>query len=300
MAKCLSFTASRDRFYRYFFSFSGLRSVTTDLEDDTTMHCWIPKVHEPTKPNLFLIHGFGANAMWQYSDLLRHFTPYFNVYLPDLLFFGASATKCPERTESFQARCVKKLMEVHGVLRTSLVGISYGGFVGYSVAAQYPETVERLVLCCAGVCLEEKDMKDGLFQVSDLDEATSILLPQTPEKLRELMRFSFFKPVKVMPSYFLSDFIDVMCNDYVNEKRELIQYLLKDRRLSNLPKISQSTLIIWGEQDRIFPLELGYRLQRHIEANAQLVVIRNAGHAVNLEKPKEFAKQLKAFLVDNS
>ncbi|XP_047260834.1 uncharacterized protein Mb2734-like [Capsicum annuum] len=209
MAKCLSFTASRDRFYRYFFSFSGLRSVTTDLEDDTTMHCWIPKVHEPTKPNLFLIHGFGANAMWQYSDLLRHFTPYFNVYLPDLLFFGASATKCPERTESFQARCVKKLMEVHGVLRTSLVGISYGGFVGYSVAAQYPETVERLVLCCAGVCLEEKDMKDGLFQVSDLDEATSILLPQTPEKLRELMRFSFFKPVKVMPSYFLSDFIDV-------------------------------------------------------------------------------------------
>lgn len=107
---------------------------------------------------------------------------------------------------------MKKLMEVHGVDRTSVVGISYGGFVGYSIAAQYPEVVERLVLCCAGVCLEEKDMKEGLFQVSDLDEAASILLPQTPEKLRELMRFSFFKPVKVMPSYFLSDFIDVsMC-----------------------------------------------------------------------------------------
>lgn len=38
---------------------------------------------------------------------------------------------------------------------------------------------------------------------------------------------------------------------------------------------------------------------RHIEGNAELVVIRNAGHAVNLEKPKEFTKQLKAFLVDN-
>lgn len=74
---------------------------------------------------------------------------------------------------------MKKLMEVHGVHKTSLVGISYGGFVGYNVAAQYPEAVERLVLCCAGVCLEEKDMKDGLFQVSDLEEAASILLPDT-------------------------------------------------------------------------------------------------------------------------
>lgn len=108
-----------------------------------------------------------------------------------------------------QARCLMKLMERFGVMRMRLVGISYGGFVGYSLAAQYPEAVERIVLCCAGVCLEEKDMEDGLFRVSNLEEAASILLPQTPEKLRELMKFSFVRPVKGVPSYFLSDYIDV-------------------------------------------------------------------------------------------
>lgn len=39
---------------------------------------------------------------------------------------------------------------------------------------------------------------------------------------------------------------------------------------------------------------------RHIGENAQMVVIKNAGHAVNLEKPKEFCKHLKAFLIDTT
>ncbi|XP_042494086.1 monoacylglycerol lipase abhd6-A-like [Macadamia integrifolia] len=299
MAKCFSFTASRDWFYRYTFTNAGLRSATTDLGDGTIMHCWVPKTHKQSKPTLLLIHGFGANAMWQWSDILRPFITRFNIYVPDLLFFGESFTTRPERTESFQAQCVMKVMEAHGVRKLSLVGISYGGFVGYSMAAQFPDAVEKVVLCCAGVCLEEKNLKEGLFVLSSLDEATSILLPQTPEKLRQLVRFSFVKPAKTMPSCFLRDFIDVMCTEYVEEKRQLIQALIKDRKLSDLPKITQPTLILWGEQDQIFPLELGHRLKSHLGGNAQLVVINNAGHALNMEKPKEFYKHLKSFLVDS-
>ncbi|PON55920.1 Epoxide hydrolase-like [Parasponia andersonii] len=301
--KCFNFTASRDWFYRRSFFAAGLRSVTTDLGDGTVMHCWAPKPHrnEPEdRPALVLLHGFGANATWQYGDHLRHLTGRFNVYVPDLLFFGESHTAAPERSEAFQAQCVRRLLaEAHGVRNMSLVGISYGGFVAYSVAAQFPEMVERVVLCCAGVCLEEADMAEGMFRVPDLDEAAVILLPQTPEKLRELMRLSFVKPARGVPSCFLSGFIDVMCTEFVEEKRELIRSILKGRKLSNLPQITQPTLIIWGDQDQIFPLELGYRLKRLLGENAELVIIKNAGHAVNLEKPKEFVKHLKFFLVNS-
>lgn len=300
MAKCFSFAASRDWWYRYSFTSAGLRSVLTDLGEGTVMHCWVPKCHRQTKPNLVLVHGFGANAMWQYGYLLRHFIQRFNIYVPDLLFFGRSFTTRPERTEAFQAECVMKMMEAHGVRKMNLVGVSYGGFVGYNMAVQFPEAMERLVLCCTGVCLEEKDMEKSLFAVSDLEEAASTLMPQTPEKLRELMKLSFVKPVKGVPNYFLTDFIDVMCTDHVEEKRELLQMILKDRKLINLPKITQPTLIVWGEQDQIFPIELAYRLERHLGENAKLVVIKNTGHAVNLEKPGEFAKHLKSFLIDSS
>lgn len=90
-----------------------------------------------------------------------------------------------------------------------MVGISYGGFVAYSMAAQFKERMERVVLCCAGVSMEDKDMEEGMFQVKSVDEATSVLLPQSPEKMKDLIRISFYKPVRVLPSCFLNDFIEV-------------------------------------------------------------------------------------------
>ncbi|XP_027366925.1 monoacylglycerol lipase ABHD6-like [Abrus precatorius] len=298
MAGCFSFTATRDRCYRYSFSSAGLKSTTTDLGGGTIMHCWVPKTPKHSKPSLLLIHGIGANAMWQWNHFVSPFTHRFNVYVPDLLFFGDSYSARPDRSESFQARSVAALLEAHGVHKTSVVGISYGGFVAYSMAAHFPERVEKVALCCTGVCLEERDMDEGMFKVKSVDDAVNILLPQTPEKMRELVQLAFAKPIKLMPTCFLTDFIHVMCTENRQERKELIEALHKDRKLANLPKITQPTLLIWGEQDRVFPLELAHRLKRHLGEKAQLVVIKNAGHALNIEKPKEMYLNLKSFLID--
>ncbi|KDP29699.1 hypothetical protein JCGZ_18634 [Jatropha curcas] len=299
MAKCFSFTASRDSCYRYSFTKAGFKSCTTDLGDGTVMHCWVPKTHIQSKPALLLIHGFGANAMWQFNSFIPPLKSNFNIYIPDLLFFGDSYTTRPERSESFQAQCVMALMDaIANVSKMDIMGLSYGGFVAYSMAAQFQERVRRVVLGCAGVCLEEKDVEEGMFKVKSVDEAVTLLLPQSPEKVRELVRLSFYKPPPNAPSCFLNDFIEVMCTEYLQEKKELIQALHKDRKLSNLPKITQPTLIIWGEYDQIFPLELAHRLKRHIGENSELVIIKNAGHALNAERSKEVFKHMKSFLID--
>lgn len=209
MAKCFSFTAARNSCYRYSFAHSGLKSSTVDLGEGTVMHCWVPKTHKQNKPNLCLIHGIGANAMWQWADFISPLISKFNVYVPDLLFFGDSYTSRPDRSESFQARCVMGLLDAHGVAKTHVVGMSYGGFVGYSMAAQFREKVGRVVLICAGVCMEEKDMDDGLFKVMNINEAAEILFPQRPEKVRQLLKLTFYKPPKSIPSCFFRDFIGV-------------------------------------------------------------------------------------------
>lgn len=298
MATCISLTALQDWRYRQSFSGAGLKSTTTDLGDGTVIHCWVPKSHNPTKLTLLLIHGIGANAMWQFNFFISPLSSKFNVYVPDLVFFGNSYTTRPDRTEAFQAQCVMRAMESYGVHRMHVVGLSYGGFVAYSIAVQFPEAVDRLVIAAAGVCMEEKDLEGGLFKVRSIDEAVEILLPQNPEKLRELMQFTFYKPAKTLPSCFLKDFIEVMCTEYLQERNELIHALHEDRKLSDLPKITQPTLILWGEHDQVFPLELGHRLKRHLGENAQLVIIKNAGHAINAEKPKEMFKHLKSYLID--
>ncbi|CAK8537471.1 unnamed protein product [Lathyrus sativus] len=265
------------------------------------MHCWIPKTQTESKPNLLLIHGLGATALWQWSFFIRKLNHLFNVYVPDLEFFGRSYTTRPERTEAFQAECVMKVMEMKSVKSVSVVGLSYGGFVAYSMGVKYVEFVERVVICGSGVCLEERDLKEGVFPVYDLDEAADVLVPQTPDKLRELFGYAFFKSPSLawLPSCFLLDFIHVMCRDYVKEKRELIKAIAKGRNPSDLPKMSQPTLIIWGEHDQVFPLELGHRLKRHLGDKAEIKIIKNAGHAFCMEKSKEFFTILKSFLVES-
>ncbi|XP_035845974.1 uncharacterized protein LOC118492219 [Helianthus annuus] len=145
-----------------------------------------------------------------HTDFLPKLVHHFNVYVPDLVFFGDSFTTRSDRSDSFQAQCVYRVMEVNSVKRMRVVGLSYGGFVAYSLAAQFKEMVERVVICCAGVCLEEKDLEDGLFPVKSLEEAAEILLPQTPEKMKELMRFTFVKPPVKTPNCILVDFIQVI------------------------------------------------------------------------------------------
>jgi len=78
--------------------------------------------------------------------------------------------------------------------------------------------------------------------------------------------------------------------DHIQEKTELLYSLINERKLSDLPKIRQPTLIIWGEQDHVFPMELAHRLERHLGDNSRLVVVKNAGHAANIEKSKEVCK----------
>ncbi|KAF7070611.1 hypothetical protein CFC21_076116 [Triticum aestivum] len=184
--------------------------------------------------------------------------------------------------------------------RYSVVGVSYGGFVAYHLAHAFPAVVERLVLVAAGVCLEEADLASGLFAVDDISEAASLLLPQRPEDLRRLVELTFCKPPKFMPSCFIRDYIRVMCTENVKEKTELLYALISGRKLSDLPKINQQTLIIWGEQDRVFPLELGLRLKRHLGDTSELTIVKDAGHAINREKPAELCRLIKNYIIDSS
>lgn len=255
---------------------------------------WVPA--SPPRNPLLLLHGFGASATWQWYPYLRPLIAAgFDPIVPDLLFFGNSCTRLPDRSDIFQARSIKAAMDAIGVTRFGLVGVSYGGFVGYRMAEMYPDAVEKVAMVCAGVCLEEKDLAEGLFPVAGVEEAAALLVPRRPDEVRRLVRLTFVRPPLIMPSCFLWDYIKVMGSDHMLEKTELLYALISGRQLSTLPKLSQKTLIVWGEQDKVFPMELAHRLKRHLEGNSRLVVINNAGHAVNLEKPQEVCKSIIEF-----
>jgi pimeloyl-ACP methyl ester carboxylesterase len=209
----LSFSAARDRFLRGRFLSAGLRPFSVRLPSpagtSTVVHLWAPP--RPARRPVLLLHGFGASATWQWAPYLRSLLAAgLDPIVPDLLFFGASSSTVPDRSDTFQARTVKAAMDGMGVRRFAVVGVSYGGFVAYRLAAMYPEAVERVVLVSSGVCLEEGDLAAGLFPVADVGEAAELLVPRRPAEVRRLVKLTFVRPPPIMPSCFLKDYINVV------------------------------------------------------------------------------------------
>jgi len=62
-----------------------------------------------------------------------------------------------------------------------------------------------------------------------------------------------------------------------------------------LRKVSIPTLIVWGRQDAIIPLECGTMYEKSI-SNSNLKVIDNCGHSPAVERPQEFLDAVNEFL----
>ncbi|KAI3468048.1 hypothetical protein Pfo_024711 [Paulownia fortunei] len=221
-AYCLSVVSLLSSFIRRSVTAAGLSSQSIDIDGDTTIHFWGPPA--PTsKPQLVLIHGFGPPSIWQWRQQISFFAREFDVYVPDLVFFGDSFTKSPARTEIFQATCVAKFLEKLGINRYSVVGTSYGGFVAYRMAAMWPERVEKVVIASSAVNMRRGD-NDELLKKAKVEKIEDLLMPVTGTQLRRLLGFVVFRR-PYMPDFLLNDFIDKLYSENRKEQLELLKDL---------------------------------------------------------------------------
>ncbi|KAH9321110.1 hypothetical protein KI387_015749 [Taxus chinensis] len=284
------------RLHRSFLS-AGLEPKLLDIDNETTIHCWCPKKQDTHKPNVVLIHGFGTNAMWQWYPQVEPFGKSFNVFVPDLMFFGESTTRGSGRSEVFQAESIMKMLKKFGVTKFSAIGTSYGGFVAYHLGCLYPEAVEKVVIASSGVCKNGKDNEE-LLQRAGLQKVSELLLPQTADNLRTLMRLSLYKPPSLLPNFVLNDYIKTLYVKNRAEKEELLRGVILGTELAPpLPVLKQDVLIVWGEHDQIFPVEKALELKKHLGDQAELVVMKNASHVPHIENPQEFNKIVEKFLL---
>jgi pimeloyl-ACP methyl ester carboxylesterase len=282
--------------YERVFARSGLRPMSVRLGPDE-IHLW-----EGGKgPPVVLIHGFGADAIWQWSSQAEALAPRHRLIVPDLLWFGASISSERDFTPAHQVRAVSALLSKLGVGRADLVGISYGGIVAYELARLHPERVRRLVLLdSAGRFYTDADYRE-LCKRFAVDDISKVLIPDDVATVRRQLELAYDDP-PYMPDFAARQVLRDLVT-YRAEKRALLDALLRERSgakplspaetgaavLSRIP-----TLLIWGRDDPIFPLDLGHRLAAGI--GAQLRIINHARHAPNLEHPEEVNQALVEFI----
>ncbi|KAF3446118.1 hypothetical protein FNV43_RR11297 [Rhamnella rubrinervis] len=290
-------------YLRRCFTTSGLSPQTLDVDDDTTIHFWGPKqAYEITKkPSLVLIHGYGPVAIWQWRKQVQFFAPKFNVYVPDLVFFGGSTTRSSERSEIFQAASLAKLMKKVGVERYSVMGTSYGGFVAYHIARMWPERVEKVVIASSGVNMRSRH-SEALLKRANVEKVEDLMLPATASQFRVLMSLAVFKQLNLVPDFLLNDVLNKLYADKRNEKLQLMKGIssLSLGDAISISPLQQEVLILWGEHDQIFPLELATELNELLGDKARLEVMKNTSHVPQIENPPLFNDIVNKFLCESS
>jgi pimeloyl-ACP methyl ester carboxylesterase len=188
------------------------------------------------------------------------------------------------------------LLDGLGIERASLVGHSMGGAVAMYTAARRPERVDRLVVIDP-LCYPFRVPLDGRI----------VLLPFIGEKIfklaytRSMVRRYFRNEVYRDASQVSEEWIDYVW-ERLNRPQGFDAAHAALRFVSNPDPIVKSvravrapTMIVWGEDDKLFPSSWAKRLQTDI-AGSQTAIIPVCGHAPPEERPKETLEIIGPFL----
>lgn len=276
----------------------GMTSQLVEIEPGTTMHFWVPSSklpNKPPKPAVVFVHGFVGNGIINWLFQILSLSSEFAVYVPDLIFFGDSITTRPERSTSFQAECLAKGMMRLGVERFTLVGLSYGGMVGFKLAQLYPHMVESMVMSSTIIEMTELISNASLKNIG-FPNWPDFLLPKTVSGLKVLLSIGSHK-LPWLPEFFYRNFFEVMF-DNRKEKVELLEALVvsdKDATIT-APNYSQRIYLLCGDDDKIFNMTFSDNMKEKLGENVTIQYIKDAGHLVQLERPCTYNHYLKKFL----
>ncbi len=251
----------------------------------------------PTKPALLLIHGFlVTHAEW--DEVLDELAQRFYVVAPDLPGFGDSEKPGPARfaygIEAF-AEAVADLVAAFDLSRANVIGHSMGGAVALTLAAQHPEIVQRLVLVDPLVYPFPMSLKARM-------PLYPIIGPFIFKQLYGRSMFRSYFRDEVFPSGVglnlerIDEYYDRFNAPAARESAYATMRAMLDTRpvVARLGRVRAPTLIVWGREDRLFPVSFAGKLAKEIPG--ALLEVMDTGHSPAEERPSQFMAAVTEFL----
>ena len=227
-------------------------------------------------PVLVLSHAIGLSlALW--DPQLESLSRVLRVLRYDHRGHGGSPVPGgPYRIEDL-GRDLLHLLDRLGLERVSFCGESLGGMVGLWLAANAPERVDRLVVCCAAARMPRPE---------DYAERAKVVRAKGMAAIADMVIGRWFTPafqarqpdvVAGIKALLLATPVE----GYAATCEALAAMDLRD----DLPRIAASTLVIAGAEDKATPPEHAEEIAGRIPA-AELVVIPETAHLANIEQPE--------------
>jgi len=240
--------------------------------------------------------------MWQWEHQQIPLSSKFRLITPDLIGSGLSAKPeidyHPEQALDFFIG----FMDTLKIERATLVGNSMGAGLAIGMALAYPNRVSNLILIDGlPANVEEKLTSPSIKRALD-SSAPTWLVSLGNWLFGGVMIESVLKEIVHDPSLLTPAVIERSNRN--RQRPGLMRPLMTVRNTlplwetgfaKRIPDIGHRTLVIWGEDDRVFPLSVGEELQRSIKG-AVLTRIPQAGHIPQWERPDLVNRAMIEFL----
>jgi pimeloyl-ACP methyl ester carboxylesterase len=252
-------------------------------------------------PPVVFIHGLAG--CWQnWLENIPRFAANHRVVAVDLSGFGHSELPREDISIPGYGRFMDAFLGQIGIERATLVGNSMGGFVAAETAISHPSRVEKLVLVSAagGPALRERNDPNQarLMRAARLFAPIAAAAIARREhlirrpRLRKMILYKIARyPDRIEPELCYEVASGAGKPGFLDALNAILDYDFEDR----IPEISCPTLIVWGRNDEIVPVEDAYEYERLIPG-ARKVIFEETGHVPMLERPDRFNELVEEFV----
>jgi pimeloyl-ACP methyl ester carboxylesterase len=247
-------------------------------------------------PVIVLLHGF-TMSLESWDGWAEQLSDNYRIIRYDLLGHGMTGPDPLERyAPDERVEVLGRLLDELGIERATLGGNSFGGLVAWRFAAAHPERVERLILVDSGAY--------SIYGVTEnpvpVPDAMRAYLTAVPMAGVQASAAQIFADLSRLPEGRIEQIQQMMARPGNGEAfiGHLEEFVLPDPT-EDLGRIVAPTLILWGEADRIVPLDHAARIAAAIP-DARLITYPGVGHAPQEEIPAQTAADVRAFLEDHS
>jgi pimeloyl-ACP methyl ester carboxylesterase len=232
-----------------------------------------------------LLHGFPLDrSVW--AEAARELAKRRRVVAIDLLGFGGSAVSGPWTLED-QARAVRATTQSLKFGKFALAGLSMGGYVSLAYHRLFSVDLKALIIVdskAAADTAEAKENRNRMAEVARREGSPAVAKLMFPKMLGpaapEALRHRLMAIMNACPS----ETIAAAC------------LAMRDRPECG-PDVTNSMVplqVIVGEHDGIIPPDSARALAA--SGNGQFDLIPDAGHMAPLERPREVAAAIDAFV----
>lgn len=220
---------------------------------------------------LAVLHGAGGMQLYRSHALLA---AQYRVIVFEVPGFGQSPVNERSQSMSELASTMAQAMTHLGIERFNLMGNSFGGTLALWMAVQQPERIQALVLVAPAAirpaggppatALSHAELIARLYAHPERQAALPPLDPAIRAKQQALVR----------------RLMGPACDEALE---------------SRMPGLHVPVLVVFGTLDRMIPSDMG-RLYCQKLPNCHLVLVYDAGHEVDADRPEAFVSVVSDFL----